>query len=135
VWWVGYVRGSRGWRSHPPTADSMGGLAKGEPEPGGTSPSLSVESPSPTGRPPLVAGPGVTERRDGPPSGRPHLRPHRRCRQRLACTSCRVVEVPHHHVLLLLRLMRRLGHGQGSCQLCTTDLVDGAAQQVVQLKL
>jgi hypothetical protein len=45
------------------------------------------------------------------------------------------VEVPHHHVLLLLRLMRRLGHGQGSCQLCTTDLVDGAAQQVVQLKL
>jgi hypothetical protein len=67
--------------------------------PAGHPPSLSVESPSPTGRPPLVTGPGVTERRDGPPSGHPHLRPHRRCRQCLACTSCRVVEVPHHHVL------------------------------------
>jgi hypothetical protein len=27
------------------------------------------------------------------------------------------------------------GHGWGSCQLCTTDLVGGAAQQVIQLKL
>jgi hypothetical protein len=51
--------------------------------------------------------------RDGSPSGRPRLRLHRRCdRQRLACTLCRVVEVRHHRVLLLLP---RLGpDGQGS---------------------
>jgi hypothetical protein len=38
--WVGYVRGSRGWRSRPPTAGSGGGgVSKGAPEPDGTSPS------------------------------------------------------------------------------------------------
>jgi hypothetical protein len=42
------------------------------------------------------------------------------------------MEVLHHRVLLLLR---RLGHGRGSRQLCTSDLVGGAAQQDGQPKL
>jgi hypothetical protein len=132
---VGRVReGARGWRSRPPTAGSGGGgsVAKGAPKPDGKAPppvatcgvaepdgiplwSVPVESSSPTGR---------------SPSGRPCLRLHRCCRhQPLGCTSCRVVEVLHHHALLLLRqLGHGLGHGRGSCQLCTTDLIDGAAQ-------
>jgi hypothetical protein len=63
VWWIGYVRGSHGWRSRPPTADSGGGVAKGVPEPDGTAPLrwLPVESPSPTCRPPKLAACGVAE--------------------------------------------------------------------------
>jgi hypothetical protein len=71
---------------------------------------------------------------DGPPSGRLRLRVHWRChRQRLPCMLCCVVEVCHHRVLLLLR---RLGpDARGSCQLCTTNIVGGVAEQVVKLKL
>jgi hypothetical protein len=42
------------------------------------------------------------------------------------------VKVLHHRALLLLR---RLGHGRGSRQLCTIDLVGAAAKQVGQRKL
>jgi hypothetical protein len=46
---------------------------------------------------------------------------------------CRVMEVHHHRLLLLLRWLGR--DERGSCQLCTTDLVGGVVEQVIQLKL
>jgi hypothetical protein len=131
-----------------------GSVTKGAPEPDGTTPLqwLPVETLSPTCRPPpggclwsrraRRAGPcsgrcpwSRHARRGLPPFGRLRLRLrlHRRCRvQRLACTPCRVVEVLHHRAMLLLH---RLGHGRGSRQLCTVDLVGAAAQQVGQRKL
>jgi hypothetical protein len=63
VWWVVYVRGSRGWRLCPPTAGSGGGVAKGAPEPTGQPPSCRYLWSHRARRdaPPLVAACGVTE--------------------------------------------------------------------------